>query len=501
MSASDSDPNRSRRQQQYKNAGGKTADDLRRKRQEHSVELRKKKVDEQLMKKRNIYVEELETSPGRTAATDFPVWTLDEISAKMISQNQEEVFNAEIIRAGLVPKFVKLLDVEDAAIQFECAWALTNIASGSSDETRVVVDSGAVDGLIRLLRSPHENLTEQATWALGNIAGDGPIYRDLVLEKGIVPAIVNLIRNDTPTAFLRNIAWTLSNLCRNKNPPPPFEAVQQCIPTFAQLIFHSDREVISDVCWAMSYITDGPNEKIETVVQTGIVPKLVELMQSPELSIATPALRTCGNIVTGNDSQTDEVIAAGGVMVAKELLCHSKQSVVKEAAWLISNVMAGNQLQIQAAIDAKTLPLLVNVVKTGDHRSKKEAAWALTNVTSGGSPAQMVDLCEHGAIDALCVLLDEEDPRTLLVALEGLGNLLKTADGVGKASEVALAIEQCGGLDKIEALQNHVNEDIYKKSYDLIRRYFPADDEEDEGDSTLNNEEAQGATGKDHLSF
>lgn len=224
--------------------------------------------------------------------------------------------------------------------------------------------------------------------------------------------------------MLRNGTWTLSNFCRGK-PQPPFELVSPSLPTLSRLIYSTDEEVLTDACWALSYLSDGSNDKIQAVIEAGVARRLVELLMHASYSVQTPALRTIGNVVTGDDVQTQVVLQVQALPCLLALLNSPRKGIRKEACWTISNITAGNKGQIQAVIDCAIIQPLILLLSSAEWDIRKEAAWAISNATSGGTPDQLRYLLSQNCIPPLCELLVCADVRIIVVALEALENFLK----------------------------------------------------------------------------
>ena len=401
---------------------------------------------------------------------------------------------AEVLQYGVTTRFVELLvgpnppsgDPIIEKIQFEAAWALTNIASGSPEQTQHVVQLGTIPVFIQFLQHPNPEIRDQCIWALGNIAGDCPQMRDMVLANNIMYPLLTNINAELDSTFpkvsiIRNATWALSNLCRGR-PAPNWNEVVVALPTLARLITVDDQDTLADACWTLSYLSDVPPnhlERLNDVINANVVNALIKLTYFRSSSVQTPALRAIGNIVTGNEEQTQVVINAGGLPAMKNLLNDPRLSLQKEACWAISNITAGTVEQIQHVIDADIFPKIINMLAYADLKVKREACWALCNATSmyAEQPNQVKYLVQQGCIKPLCELLKCPDIKIVLVALGGISNILEVGETEALAVEFgnnpyALKIEECNGLEIIAELQTHKNNKIYEEAKSIIDRFF-----------------------------
>jgi len=478
--------------------------DARRKREDMNMQLRKQTKDEQMMKRRQIAntaeSEQIVSAPAvadsRLSEAIFGVNTDDQEKQLVCTQQIRKLLSVEkdppiqqVIDSGVIPRLIAFLSVKERAdLQFEAAWALTNVASGSPEQTAAVINNGAVPLFVGLLSSPNADVQEQAVWALGNIAGDSVACRDLVLSNGIMQPLLHLIQTTSSSSLTKNATWTLSNLCRGK-PQPAFHIVVSALDTLAALLRSSDVETLTDACWAFSYFSDGPNQNIDAVIKAGVASRLVELLEHPSPLVQTPALRCVGNIVTGDDKQTQVILECNVLSHLVNLLSSPKKVTRKETCWTISNITAGNQSQIQAVLNSGMMKHIIELAKATDFDVRKEASWAFCNAISGGSDAQVKELLGMGVLEVVCELLSLTDSRMVKLALETLEVILRFGESVKKQQSleqnpVVERMEELDAIAKVESLQEDKNDDIYNHAARLLTSYF---DLEDEGADPLPN--------------
>ena len=86
----------------------------------------------------------------------------------------------------------------------------------------------------------------------------------------------------------------------------------------------------------------------------------------------------------------------------------------------------------------------------------------------GGKEPTAVSLQQPGQMwfpfNRLFLWLSSRDEKPIYFSLDGIANILTTAEKLNEFDNVAIMVENCGGLNRIEQLQHHRSETIYRKA-------------------------------------
>ena len=406
-----------------------------------------------------------------------------------------------VVQTNIVPRLVHLLKrIDNPGLQYEVIWALTNIASTNLTDCLAVDQPpskcNALPIVVQLMRSPNPDVRDQCCWCVGNVAGDGAKLRDTILA--VPNSMTNLLLNITKASSenaLENAVWALANMCRFK-PKPDKSVWLPTVPVLAKLILLENKRVLADTCWALSYLSDGDDEDIQHLVDVVPTKRLVDLAGHADTQVVAAALRFIGNIISGTDSQAQALIDTGGLFARMfRLLDHPKKSIQKETCWTLSNIAAGTtsqarQLAHYVEAGESIVGKVIQLGLAADFGVKKEACWMLANLCTRNDQVCIAKVVgsQPSGLDALCQALLMTDETVVLACLEAIQSILehhipKLPDAAGPGEKsVEELIEQYGGLENLEVLQESANEKIYLKAAHIVESYINNDQGEDTDD-------------------
>ena len=295
--------------------------------------------------------------------------------------------------------------------------------------------------------------------------------------------VQNIISPKTKT-LLGHFKWALSNILRDSSHRDIVET--KCfVRPLVRILEESSRDNVQlrlDVCYCLQYLAEGNVEdgsRPQLLIDFfKVLPTLNKVLQDEVTSkCPTPKLlvrltRCFGMIASGNAMQTDLLLSTGILDFIVPLVHVKNKAVVNETMWLLSNIAGGTKDQAEApAKRSRILREFVKASHSDNWATRKEGLWTLCNLLSNNSPTQTIAVVSAGAILPFSASLQISESDLLISILDSLYRML-VYDANQPNNNMPTVIEEEGGLDAIEALLNHRNDQVYEKVLKIIEDHF-----------------------------
>jgi hypothetical protein len=314
------------------------------------------------------------------------------------------------------------------------------------------------------------DIKEVTIWSLSNIVSDGDCLA-VVMNTDLLKKIFN-ITNIAKISFIRNLASFFKNISVAYYNIDTM-MVYKLIEIFSNYIYIDDKDVISDCLNGLSILSE---KEVEMELFAKLLNRLlsIDYMEHDVIEI----LIIFGNITSRVSNDILESMYEMDLFEYLEaiMLNVKDKRVKRKVLWVVSNLCYSSNCLIDRLLNSNLINQIVKLIDDPLHTVRKEALWVFSNITAGQHFSHCLSLINKGLYSELMNIMNNVcDKEILEKALFVLDNIFSTGVclvNISGKNPLVKKFEDIGGFDCLEKLQNHYSHDIFKKTEEIIKKYF-----------------------------
>lgn len=378
-----------------------------------------------------------------------------------------------IIGAGVIPVLIHLLSLENyPSYQKQSGWTISNLLTGTTDQTIKLIDIGCIQALINALSSASPDVCEYGLMGLGNIAGDNVLLRDRLLNMGVLPMVFVAANKHENINLIKSAGWTVLNLIEG-DPSPDIEILKQIIPYIeSNAAYALDAEVLEISMKCLKLLLKNNQVFIEHFIQLPILKVLMNLIYHPNKDIHDPILDCMEIFITSNEKNCGILLEIGLLDALQSILIDRNLTNRSTSISLALAIVSRYPCYIQSMIDTNLLYVLVKEPGLKHQRYHDDVCEFVEIICLKGSEKQIIYLVSIGSLRPLYQNIKNLNETSKSNRLQALDRAYQICESNGLEGVFLRDAEDGKLLLALKGLLTDKNENVCKTASRLLDSFF-----------------------------
>jgi len=376
-----------------------------------------------------------------------------------------------VVDSPILPAVIELLKCKTIQMISAAAMVVAKLLT-ATDNVERIVELGAVAGMVDMIYSDIIEARTCGIKILYIILSDRPHLRKHALNKKLMDEMFRIVKSPIHADLALNV---IEIGCQEP------EYWITAIPELICLSKKEDHGVQRKVIVMMSKLCRNKG-CAQIIVENGGLSLLVDMAGHDNGEIALHAITSLSSLATGSDERIQAIFKSGIMVKVPILLDHHKKNIRKETCNALFKFIDGSLERIGCIMFTDTTMEKVIHLLNSDPcwLVRMECLKIVWKMIETGHRYLIMSLVDRGSIEAICSVVVCSDEDMTMMALNALESILKL--GIAEISDYATRVFECEGTAKLELLQEHKSENVYRKAKNLITKYFSESAENDGND-------------------